>query len=312
MLKNGDFVRFIGPAISSIAMLMLVELLINYNLFFTTLKKINMYFRICYIVNFFTIIAKIIFKSSGIHYICFLGIDNRFIFPFFAWMLSEALVDIHNNNKITKTSKIIFFLIEISLLLVQTTAAMVIFTIWIVPLFIKNKHLKKLLINKINVVFNSIFLLDILIVRYRLSYMFSNILNYFGKFPHISGRVLIWNNIFDFIVPNNFWLGIGMQSELYDMTYFGNKIGEVYSVNHAHNTYIDIIYRYGFIGVLIFITIICYLISTLKKEKQNKFILPILISFSIILLLGIFDTMIYPGLFFLIGIVYNIDKLNEQ
>ena len=304
IIKKGDIVRFSGPAITSVVVLMLTEILVNKNLFFTCLKKLNIYFRICYLINFITIIINFFIQATDRIY--FLGIDNRFIFMFFFWMLSEALCDINEHKKITRNSIIVFAVIEFSLLIVNTVAAMIVFLLWIIPLFYpKIKPMKQSC-----KIYNYIFLLEIFIVRFKLSYLFNKLLNIIGKYAHMSGRVLIWDVIFDRVLPNNYLLGIGMQSAAYDINFFSNNVSSVYAVNHAHNTFVDIFYRYGFLGFLIFSFILYITIKKLNNCKDSQYATVLFISLIISLVLGIFDTFLFVGFYLLIGIIFNMDIIS--
>ncbi len=304
--NNGDLMRFIGPAITSVIVLMIVEMLIYNKSLFTSLKCLNIYFRLCFIINFITIIIS--FFSPESRFIYFYGIDNRFVFTYLSWMLTEALVDINENGKITKQSIIVFCLMELSLLAVNTVAAMITFLIWLIPLFIPKFKIMK----KTNLIINSIFLFDIFIVRFRLSYAFNKLLTMIGKFPHLSGRVLIWDAVFDNISTGHFLFGIGMQSEASDMSFFRKYVSDVYAVNHAHNTFVDILYRFGFIGFVLFGAIIYITVDCLNKNKNNKYASVVLVSLIITLILGIFDTLLFAGFYLIVGIACNLDLLDNK
>lgn len=303
IFKKGDIFRFCGPAITSVIILMIVELLIYNNLLFNCLKKLNIYFRICYIINFVTIIINIFRPIDNPIY--FLGIDNRFIFTFFSWMICETLCDINENKKITKDSIIVFGLIEFSLLIVNTVSAMIMFLLWIIPLFYSKIKIMK----KSYLIYNSVFLLDIFLVRFNLSYLFNNVLNIIGKYAHMSGRIFIWNVVFDKVLPSNYLFGIGMQSASYDIHFFNENVSKVYAVNHVHNTFVDIFYRFGFSGFLLFSLILYITINYLNRYKQSKYASVLFISLIISLLLGIFDTFLYAGFYLLIAIICNIDLI---
>ncbi len=306
IFNHGDIMRFIGPAITSIVVLMIVEMLVVSGNIFKTLKYLNIYFRLCFLINLVTIIISFIEPSS--RFVYFLGIDNRFIFMYLSWMFTELLVDVNDNGKITKNSYILFALMEFSLLIVNTVAAMIAFFIWLIPLCLN----KLKIMNRVKIIVNSIFLLDIAIVRFRLSYAFSYLLNAIGKFPHLSGRVLIWDAVFDTVARDHFLFGVGMQSEQTDMLFFKKHVSDVYAVNHAHNTFIDIVYRYGFVSLILFSLILYEAIKSLINNKNNRFATVTFVALVIALILGIFDTLLFAGFYLIIGISCNLHDISTK
>lgn len=303
--NHGSISRFIGPAITSIFMIAIVEILVFEKKFFKALKYLNIYFRICFLFNLVSILIKMFIFDYGNIY--FLGIDNRFIFTFLPWIYSEFITDIHYNKRITKNSIIPFCLAEISLLIVNTMAAMIVFTLWIIPILIKN--IKK---SWICITYIVTFIMNFLISKCHISFLFSKFLNKIGKFPHLSGRTMIWDAVFEQSVPKHCLIGIGIQSNEYDKSFFERNVSYIYAVNHAHNTFIDILYRYGCIGVVLFGFFFMIVIVNLIKNHKSRYAIFSFVAVLIFLILGVFDTLLFAGLYFVFAVILNLEKIESN
>lgn len=75
-------------------------------------------------------------------------------------------------------------------------------------------------------------------------------------------RLTVWTEIFSRSVNEHFWFGIGMEKE-------GRIIiPDVDVFNHAHNAWLDIFYRTGFIGLALALIHLFYLLSKFSPTKQ--------------------------------------------
>ena len=76
-----------------------------------------------------------------------------------------------------------------------------------------------------------------------------------------SGRISIWRDIIDhFEVSDSIsrWFGHGYQSVYYQLVPYGKH-------RLAHNSYLEFLYDYGYIGLIIFL---CFFIMVIKKTYQ--------------------------------------------
>lgn len=75
-------------------------------------------------------------------------------------------------------------------------------------------------------------------------------------------RLTVWTEIFSRAVSEHFWFGVGMEKE-------GRIIiPDVDVFNHAHNAWLDIFYRTGFIGLVLALIHLFYLLSKFSPSKQ--------------------------------------------
>ncbi len=82
------------------------------------------------------------------------------------------------------------------------------------------------------------------------------------KDPSLTQRVRIWNNALESI-KDSFWIGHGSMSSTTASTFLG------YGVNHAHSYYLNTIFYFGIIGLVIGLCIIYYAFSD-SKEKTSQ------------------------------------------
>ena len=157
-------------------------------------------------------------------------------------------------------------------------------------------------------IFNWTFLDNISIVVLHVQDLFKSILKKTGKGTTLSGRTFLWDSVFD-VIKNKPLLGNGMQTVAYDKNFFYTKSKiklPFLHVVHAHNTYMTTLYRYGFIGLSLFITILLLSIKKLKVNCDNRYSNIFFVCIIITLLLGIFDTLDYSGFYFILSCAYGI------
>lgn len=186
----------------------------------------------------------------------------------------------------TKDKNVVLLFTAIPLLLSQKRAGTFAFIIgYVLYKFSKNniefQTVKKKLIKNINFI--------IIIVIFSILFLLANSIFYFGIFERIlmlkddggSGRNSIWIFIIEsfYAAPKkNQYYGHGYQSVYYKLMPYGiNRL--------AHNSYIEFLYDYGYIGLFIFlffiIRLILKLLSSIRKKSPDLpyFIFSIIISF---------------------------------
>jgi len=141
------------------------------------------------------------------------------------------------------------------------------------------------------------------------------------KFVEDNGRFVQWKTIWnDVMLPYN------KEDNRTRASLTGYGIGSFYHVFHvkhnsqyyqAHNEYLEILYGTGFIGLLIFLTMIC---KTIKHAfvYKNKYYMALLASFLCICVSagGLFVLQLQPHIYYvvvIIGLLYNQGgKENEE
>ena len=309
LINKGSVMRFIGPAITTVTMVMIAEILISRKIIVEVLKKVNIYFVICFILNLISIIMIDIFKLTNFTKIYFLGIDNRFIFTLLPWIVSEGIVSIIENKKLSKRWLWCVVASELVLLYKFSVAAMIAVVLFVLLYFINNKIS---LAKYSKIVLYGYVILNILIVFFNIQNYFTPILNIVDKDVTFSGRTFLWDGVKDEFLKNPI-LGNGMQSEEYDKSFFYKSTAPYYldfaKVVHAHNSAMAIIYRGGGLAILVYLYILYYCTDKIKKNYKNPLANLFIVSIAIIFMLSIFDTMDFAGLYFIITLAINMKKI---
>lgn len=115
-----------------------------------------------------------------------------------------------------------------------------------------------------------------------------------------SGRFDTWNELFNHVIPNNLFCGVG---------YGANNLSKLGYYLDGDNLYVDILTQLGIIGFILFFTFVLILFINLKKGNStaNK----IAISFILFIFWGgmgetIFDTFIFWAIaFYSLSIITN-------
>lgn len=308
IINHGSITRFAGPAITTVTMIMIAEIIINNKELFNISKKMNIYFRICFIINVLSVILVDGFKIYEDE-LYFLGIDNRWIFSYLPWMFFELIYAQKSENY--RNAYVSFGLIELSLLYKWSVSAFLLNLIWLVPLIAKNKiHFTKIAVPT----FVFTLLSNILIVFCKIQNIFSKLLSNLKKDITLSGRTLLWDNVLK-NAKNKPILGNGMQTLIYDKDFFGSSANnelDCLKVGHAHNSYMTILYRYGILGLMSYLATILMVIFKLRENYTNKYANIIFFAIIIVLLLSIFDTIDCSGLYFILACGYSIKYIERE
>ena len=307
IINKGDIIRFVGPAITTIAMAMTSVLLIKNDELLSVLKKVNVYFRICFVIN---IISIILIDFTSFRKICntyFLGIDNRFIFTFLPWIIFEGITSYIEYGKLTKKYYLSLILCEVVLFYKFSVSAMLSLLLLVIPIITKI-NLSKFK----NIAFISMVISNILLVVNNISKYFSRFLTFLSRDVTLSGRTFIWKGALEEI-KNSPLIGRGMKSILDDKLFFYNSTSPYYlefcKVTHPHNSLLAIAYRGGILALIIYLIIFYRSLKNLKKNKDNKMANILFISLIIIIITSLFDTMDFAGLYFVFGLCCYIDKI---
>lgn len=302
IINYGSITRFAGPALTTLVMAMMAEILIHTHNLFPIIRKLLIYFRITFILNLITILLK---DTALLDLpIYFLGIDNRWIFTYLPWICFEFLYSVHTQNKFNKISTVMFIMSELTLVWEKSYAAMLLFALWALLLIKPKLPIAKHAIS----IFAGTIVANFSIVILRIQDAFAVILDKIGKSTTLSGRTFIWDAAIKAAKAHP-WLGNGMQTATYDKNYFfttSNTNLPFLKVPHAHNTYVNTLYRYGGMGLSLFIFILYLPLKKLKTSYTNPYANILTVSIIITLLLGIFDTLDYSGFYFILSCAYGI------
>ena len=308
IINKGAIFRYVGPSLTILTMVMIVELLLENKQLIETLKVINWYFLTVYIINVVSVILIDFIDNSAFGGVYFLGIDNRFIFTFLPWVVSEGIVALYYGNKLSKRWIIIVCLCEGILLYKFSVAAMFAFMI-----FIAFYLFRKYITSDISIwMLFGYLLLNIFVVIIRVQNIFAPLLQKLGKDITFAGRTYFWDAILrDW--KHFFIIGGGMQSVQADKMYFYNSTAPFYlpfcKVMHAHNYLMTLFYRGGIISITIFI-IILYLAMKKLKENSGCLYSGLLLSAMIVFFVtAIFDTTDFALLYFIIALSYYVSKI---
>lgn len=292
LIQNGDFIRFIGPAISVVSLVFLTEIYF---------KDIGIDFikSNFYILSFLVIINTIsiflypkgIFINRGGSSIYFLGMDNRFVFFYIPLIFFGLIYSINKYNRITLKVMIVVLFSLISTIYLWSVGAFLGLSIIAFAVIFGNK-LK--IFNKINIkgVIILILILNIAIVFFQVQQYFSDfITNSLKKDITFSGRTLIWANALKLFKMHPI-MGYGLQSSSFFKQYY-------FGVAHTHNILLNYLVTTGIIGLLLYICIIFSVAGKIKKISNKQIKILFTFVLSAILFLSIGDTL-DSGTFFMI------------
>ena len=289
ILYKGDISRFAGPAITTVTMCMIAELLIKKKLLFQVLEIVNYYFLICFILNVISIYLIDYTFFCSYTKVYFLGIDNRFIFTFIPWILFEGLVSLYKKDTIGIRWRIVFCLCELTLIYTFSASAMLVLFIYALMMFNYNFKIR---LDKL--IFAGYLGANIAIVIFKIQKIFKPLIVLIGKDITFAGRTYLWDGIIKQF-PKYPLIGRGMQSVKYDKTFFFNTSGayhlECCRVIHAHNSLMTLLYRGGLLSVFIYLGIIYASLKSIYDNYLNKYAKILLVSLLAILATSIFDTM---------------------
>lgn len=310
IINKGDIIRFIGPAVTTIAMAMISEILIKKEGLLQVLKKVNIYFRIIFIINIISIILIDFTDFKQFCNVYFLGIDNRFIFTFLPWILFEGITSYIEYGRLRKSYYICFIGCEIILFYRFSLSAMLSLLLFAIPI------VSKINLSRFkNTAFISMIIANIELVVCDISKYLSKSLSFFSRDVTLSGRTFIWNGAIE-TIKNSPLIGSGMKSLIDDKVFFYNSTSPYYlefcKVSHPHNSLVAIAYRGGILALVVYLIIFYRSLRNLKRNKNHKLSNLLFISLIIIIITSLFDTMDFSGLYFVFGLCCFIDKIKYK
>lgn len=231
------------------------------------------------------------------------GFKNNHIIYILPGVMLTCILDIYKHNKLGIQSFLIIILSLISLSLVQSaTGILAIFTFLILALIlILNKDSKLFNVYNVAILYFAAFFG---IVIFRLQNLFRYIIvDILKKDLTLTGRTYIWDYVINFIKQKPL-IGYGIEN----INYRYYKTLYVRSF-HAHNYLLEIIYKFGFIGFLLFGNIILTCFKEYMPYKNHLISKMILIAFTSFLMVTISEFYSIDILFFYLIFIYNVKYL---
>jgi hypothetical protein len=231
----------------------------SFSLGFNFQKKPNQKRIIVLISKIFIILAFVMVINSLIEY-GFLTLLQRRPFTYSFYFICILAYFIVSNKSENKFNKIFFILLSIVVAFFSGSRSCLILI---------------LVLSIVYVIRMNLFLLSILIILILLNYNY--LLDFIDQTRFNSGesssRILIWENVINQINTNkNYFFGNGFIRGNF-ITFSGN-----YSV--AHNTYLQMFYSYGLVGIVLSFSSFYFFFKNLYKEHILLFICFFLLSLS--------------------------------
>lgn len=302
MINDHSPVYLIKVYIFNLGMLLLSEMIFKSPKRNEIISFCANYLLIALAINFIDIILKktlyIGFRAYYKTYV--LGMDNRFILYIIAALLcSYCLFTFDKKNKwLLYTTYIIGVL---SLLFVWSVAAVCVALFMGLAYMIVNR--KNIRINPY-IVLIIILIIGILIPFFKIHYLFKFIIvNILHKPLNLNYRVDVWNVAIDYIFKNPMKLYYGFG--------FWNLTAAKYMpyalrISHLHNITLNLLFCGGFVGTIIYMKNIFGICGTTNNIENNLKKNIMIIAFSSIMILMIFDTFeLYSIYYFILFMLYQ-------
>lgn len=310
IINKGSLTRLVGPAITTIVMAMICEILIEKKELLNVLKKINIYFRCCFVLNLISIILIDFTSFKDICSVYFLGIDNRFIFTFLPWILFEGITSYLEYGKLTKRYYICFIAVETVLFYRYSLSAMLSLLLFLIPV-IKKIHFARFK----NTAFIGMIISNAMFTIFNITEHLSKILSFMSRDVTLSGRTFLWKGVIEEFKTSPI-IGRGMKSIVDDKIFFYNSTKPYYleyaKVIHPHNSLMAIVYRGGILALMIYLSIFYKSLKKLKKNKNHILANLLFSTLLIVIVTSVFDTMDFAGLYFIFALCCCIDQIEYE
>ncbi len=188
-----------------------------------------------------------------------LGMDNRFcctLFPGFCFVL---LNDIRVHGKIGRRSWIEYGLLLFTFGFTRAIGSLLsVLVILPILMVINTKYAKKLFHGMVYFILQSI--AAYLITFVRIFEKMTALLNFLGKDITLTSRTYIWNKAQVYISESPL-IGLGIESNY--------VVRSKFAFNHIHNQFLTVIYQTGYVGLILFISIVGYVYYLLYKNRNK-------------------------------------------
>ena len=309
--NHGSVTRFLGPALISVSMIMLGELIFETD-WMKFLDYLEKYLGLLFVLNIITFVMKMacinpFFSARS----TFLGIDNRWIYFYLPWVIVAFINSYVKKGRVDFKAWMIYICSFISLAIVWSTGAMVAFMSLPVAYFCKKYIRSDIRIKKpAQLMYVLILIVNVLLVTGMILDFFSPvIINLLHKDITLSGRTLLWDVVVNLLKEKPFF-GMGVQSHLFDMEYFYVNSGycSACEVNHPHNTILNVAYHGGLIAAAIFILVVYIAVSKIDRIKNKELTTIFYCSAAALFVAALVDTLDFSLFYLLIPVVMQIQK----
>lgn len=301
-LNDGDYSVAINRICVLIGSYALVEIIVFRNPK-KYLKMLMWVFCVATIINILVIFALynvMGFRSAGDFWL--FGQKNAMRNIVIPAVTLSTICDRIDEKKFTLRTITLCIVAVLSLVLVKSGASIVVMIIFIAMLLYLNiTDFEILNIKKIGIFY---IVLEILIVFFRRMDLFSSIIGVLGKNLTLSDRTFIWDNALA-LIQEQLWFGDGLRtlenSRLAVSVYF--------SVSHAHNALLDILFKCGIVGTVIMIGIVIKSIHHICVLKKNALASILGMAIGAFLIAGLVGELWNFGFFIVLFIAYYIGEL---
>lgn len=270
------------------------------------LKAISCYLMFLVYTNFITVLLYpkgMYIDNIGYYQNWLLGYKNIHILFILPAILFSFLHSYIYYGKLRKHNYLFLIVSIISVILANSSTSLVGLGIVLIFVLFKNLFNKTLILNIKNyVLITGVAFFGIIIFRVQeyFQYFIENILH---RSVNFTNRTYIWDYVMDFISAKP-WLGYGVEDSVirYNKTI-------LYQSFHAHNQILEIIYKTGFIGLIVFGIIVFDSIKKLYMNKDHiivKFISIILFAYLFMMLTEVYS---FEYFMFLFVICSNVSSL---
>lgn len=317
LYNKGSLTRYIGPALTSIVLIMLGELVlkIEWRKFLIALENILTLF---FIINVFTLFFKVIGIKPFALWPSFLGIENRWIYFFLPWTVISFINSYLKHGYINFRAWTICLISTFSLVFVWSVGAFLAFITFLISFIFRSINSQKnFFVTKASTMYFIIIILNCILV-FGFS---SDILHYIitmvlKKSVTLSGRTFLWETVLR-VLEDSPLLGMGVQSQTFDMNFFyvQSNFCEPCRVNHPHNHFLNVAYHGGIPALIIFGYLIHYVMHQVDKIKDRDFLNIIYCGSLATFVAALVDTLDFSLFYFFIPLfiffsAYHFEKRN--
>lgn len=308
-LFNGNgfegFMMYAGPTLSPLSIVLIFD--IFRDKIRICINALSSLFAMYCLINFWTFIEQYYFVYQGSMLdgegIYFFSIDNRFIF-YFIPSIACTLISAYITKRRTAVWILLFLMVhaEFILLSLWSVSAMVVMTLIILWICILYKFAYGWIFNIKNYMFFVIICnISMYVVSlYRpLNITFRTIAEkLFHKGSNLNDRFVMWQNAVGYLIKSPL-LGEGIKPIEYNYLRF--------KVVHAHNLFMDITFKGGFLSLIFFFGVLYFALKPLYNYRET--VLSKQISFLILMsfILSLVDTYNDALFYILLCLSYNLE-----
>lgn len=291
-IYRGDFRTFLTMYLPILAICMLVELLLNF-----ALERMMRIFTLILVlwttINLFTVIVfpqgmyEAVYKEN--YFLGFRTLQINILFPAIGFsMLYEQI----KYGKLRWLTVIILTSSIITFTLTKSTASLVSSIILLaILLVVYNKPSFTRFFNFASAsCVNALLFVALVIFRVHehLLFLVQSILN---KDISLNGRTNVWDG-FLYHVQKSPFFGYGLEYKETTVEKVSQWTGGLFTLNHAHNQYLNILYQTGIVGLLIFGLILFltgYRLMKYRKSPYSILLTGVLFSFMIAMQTDVYE-----------------------